>query len=149
MLELIYIHLALAILMRGASILYMLTPQAYDLGRTFDVIMAGDIIEHLEDFHGFLESCKRHMHNESRLIISTPNPWYWKYIVKAAISKEVSSNVEHTCWLCLRTLHQLLSRHDLKIGEVVFGSRRLRQRLLPLPRGWKHTTFHVEVYQNN
>lgn len=120
--------------------------QQFDMGETFDVIMAGDIIEHLEDFHGFLECCKRHMHNGSRLIISTPNPWYWKNIIKAAICVEVPNNPEHTCWLCPRTLRQLLSRHNLQIGEIVFGSRYLRDRLLPLPSGWKHTSFHAEVY---
>ena len=81
---------------RGFNIIFA-DAQQFDLKRTFDVIMAGDIIEHLEDFHGFLESCKRHMHNKSRLLISTPNPWYWKNILKAAISKEVSNNPEHTC----------------------------------------------------
>ena len=119
--------------------------QAFDLGSKFDVVVAGDIIEHLEDFHGFIESCKRHMHNESRLIISTPNPWYWRNTVKAALSKEVNNNPEHTCWLCPRTLRQLLGRHDLDVGEIVFGSRYLRDRLMPLPSGWRHTSFHVEV----
>jgi 2-polyprenyl-3-methyl-5-hydroxy-6-metoxy-1,4-benzoquinol methylase len=123
--------------------------QGFDLGRKFDVIMAGDIIEHLEDFRGFLDSCKRHMHEDSRLLISTPNPWYWRNVAKAAFLKEVSNNPEHTCWLCPRTLRQLLSRHNLKIGEIVFGSRYLRDRLMPLPRGWKHPSFHVEVYQGN
>lgn len=133
---------------RGFNMIFA-DAQQFELGKTFDVIMAGDIIEHLEDFSGFIESCKRHMHSESRLLISTPNPWYWRYIVKAALSKEVSSNPEHTCWLCPRTLRQLLSRHDMYIGEIVFGSTYLRDRLMPLPSGWKHTSFHVEIFQEN
>lgn len=120
--------------------------QTFNLDRRFDVIVAGDIIEHLEDFHGFLESCKKHMHNKSRLLISTPNPWYWRNIVKAALSKEVSNNSEHTCWLCPRTLRQLVNRHGLDIGEIKFGSRYMRDRLIPLPPGWKHTSFHAEVF---
>jgi 2-polyprenyl-3-methyl-5-hydroxy-6-metoxy-1,4-benzoquinol methylase len=43
--------------------------QQFDLNQSFDVLVAGDLIEHLEDFHGFLTSCKRHMHADSRLII--------------------------------------------------------------------------------
>jgi 2-polyprenyl-3-methyl-5-hydroxy-6-metoxy-1,4-benzoquinol methylase len=123
--------------------------QQFDLGKKFDVIVAGDIIEHLEDFHGFIESCKKHMHSKSRLIISTPNPWYWRNVIKAALGREVNNNPEHTCWLCPRTLRQLLSRHNLVIGEIVFGSRYLRDRLMPLPTGWKHGSFHVEVFQGN
>jgi 2-polyprenyl-3-methyl-5-hydroxy-6-metoxy-1,4-benzoquinol methylase len=121
--------------------------QQFDLGKTFDVIMAGDIMEHLEDFSGFIESCKKHMHNQSRLLISTPNPWYWRNTIKAALSTEVNNNPEHTCWLCPRTLRQLLSRHDMDIGEIVFGSRYWRDRLMPLPKGWKHTSFHAEVFK--
>jgi 2-polyprenyl-3-methyl-5-hydroxy-6-metoxy-1,4-benzoquinol methylase len=120
--------------------------QQFDLNQSFDVLIAGDIIEHLEDFHGFLTSCKRHMHADSRLIISTPNPWYWRNVVKASLSPEVNNNPEHTCWLCPRTLRQLLSRHNLAIGEIAFGSRYMRDRLMPLPSGLKHTSFHAEVY---
>jgi 2-polyprenyl-3-methyl-5-hydroxy-6-metoxy-1,4-benzoquinol methylase len=115
----------------------------FDLGEKFDTIVCGDIIEHLEDFNGFIECCKNHMNENSRLIISTPNPWYWRNTIKAAIGKEVDNNPEHTCWLCPRTLRQLLNRHDIQIEEIAFGSRYARDLLLPLPKGWKHTSFHA------
>lgn len=121
--------------------------QCFNLNRTFDVIVAGDVIEHLENFDGFLESCKRHMKNHSILLISTPNPWYWKNIVKAALTTEVSNNPEHTCWFCPRTLRQLCNRHGLKLGEIVFGSRYLRDRLMPFPKGLRHTSFHMEIFK--
>jgi 2-polyprenyl-3-methyl-5-hydroxy-6-metoxy-1,4-benzoquinol methylase len=120
--------------------------QSFDLGRQFDVIVAGDLIEHLENFSGFFSSCVKHMHSESRLLISTPNPWYWRNIIKAALSKEVNNNPEHTCWLCPRTLRQLVSRHGLDIGEIIFGSRYLKDKILPLPSGWKHGSFHAEIF---
>ena len=120
--------------------------QCFNLGRIFDVIVAGDLIEHLENFDGFFESCKRHMHSKSSLLISSPNPWYWKNVVKAALSNEFGNNPEHTCWLCPRTLRQLCNRHGFDLGEVVFGSRYLRDRLIPLPRGWRHTSFNAEVF---
>ena len=123
--------------------------QCFDLNKKFDVIVAADLIEHLEDFGGFLESCKKHMRKDSRLILSTPNPWYWRNFVKAGLSKEVSNNPEHTCWLCVRTLRQLLERHELVIGEIAFGSRYIRDRIIPLPTGWKHTSFHVEVFHKS
>jgi 2-polyprenyl-3-methyl-5-hydroxy-6-metoxy-1,4-benzoquinol methylase len=123
--------------------------QAFDLGRTFEVIVACDLIEHLENFDGFLESCKRHLAPGGRLLISTPNPWYWRNVLKAALTREVANNPEHTCWLCVRTLRQLVRRHGMDIGEVVFGSRYLRDRLMPLPRGWKHTSFHAEILCKN
>lgn len=120
--------------------------ERFDLGRTFDVIVAGDIIEHLEDFNGFLESCKKHLRPGGRLIVSTPNPWYWRQTLKAALCDEVNNNPEHTCWICPRTLKQMVARHDMQVGEVKFGSRYMRDRMMPLPRGWKHTSYHAEVF---
>jgi len=121
--------------------------QRLDLGRTFDVIVAGDLVEHLENLGGFLESCEKHMHAESKLLVSSPNPWYWKNVLKAALSSEVKTNPEHTCWLCPRTLRQLCNRHGLDLGAVVFGSRYLADRAMPLPKGWRHTSFHAEVHR--
>jgi len=116
--------------------------QAINKDRKYDVIVAGDLIEHLEDFSGFFESCKKHLKQNGKLIISTPNPWYWRNIVKALLFSRVSNNPEHTTWFCPVTLEQLAARHDLKIVDIEFGSRYLRDRLLPLPRGIKHTSFH-------
>jgi len=125
----------------------MLTADAqnFDIGRQFDVIVAGDVIEHLENLSGFISSCKRHLRHDGVLLISTPNPWYWRNIVHTGLMPEFSSNPEHTVWFCPRTLRQLLNRHDLDIRSLSYGSRYLRDRLIPLPRGWKHTTFHAEV----
>ncbi len=119
--------------------------QNFDLGRTFDCIVAGDLIEHLEDFAGFLNSCKRHLRPGGTLLISTPNPWYWRNIVKSIMSTEVPNNIEHTCWLCPRTLRQLVARHGMSVSDIAFGSRYRRDLLMPLPRGIKHTSWHACV----
>ena len=115
--------------------------QNFDLGRTFDVIVAGDLMEHLEDFSGFLSSVKRHLRPGGSLLVSTPNPWYWKYSVLSILHKEVPNNPEHTCWLCPRTLRQLVQRHGMDVTDIRFGSTFARDRYMPLPRGIKHTSW--------
>jgi 2-polyprenyl-3-methyl-5-hydroxy-6-metoxy-1,4-benzoquinol methylase len=122
--------------------------ESFALDRKFDVIVAGDIIEHLGNLNGFLLSCKSHLTPQGRLLVSTPNPWYWRNIVKAVLSKEVNNNPEHVCWICPRTLRQLVRRHGMDVGAIEFGSRYWRDRLMPLPRGWKHTSYHAEVFLN-
>lgn len=117
----------------------------FDLGEQFDVICAGDLIEHLGNPSGFLESCRRHLDREGLLLISTPNPWYWRNVLKAAVGSEVRNNPEHTCWICPRTLRQLASRHGFVVERFIFGSRYLKDRIVPLPRGWKHTSFHAAL----
>lgn len=116
--------------------------QDFDLSETFDVIVAGDIIEHLDNVSGFLESCKRHLRPGGALLLSTPNPWHWKFIIQAVLKKEVPNNPEHTCWFCPRTMRQLLARHGMGLSDIRFGSRYWRDRLVPLPRGVKHTSWH-------
>jgi 2-polyprenyl-3-methyl-5-hydroxy-6-metoxy-1,4-benzoquinol methylase len=119
--------------------------QNFNLGMKFDVIVAGDVIEHLENLAGFLTCCKNHLSPNGVILISTPNPWYWRYFIKAGLNGEFRSNPEHTLWLCPRTLRQLLNRHDLDVVSFSYGSRYLRDRLVPLPKAWKHTTFHAMV----
>src|SRR5215208_4027948 len=43
------------------------------LGRRFDVVVLGDVLEHLTDFGGFFESAIRHLSPGGELVISTPN----------------------------------------------------------------------------
>lgn len=46
---------------------------------------------------------------------------------------EVKNNIEHTCWLCPRTMRQPLARYGMEVEEIRFGSRYRRDRLMPLP----------------
>lgn len=117
--------------------------QNFDLGERFDVIVAGDVIEHLTNVDGFLSSCLRHLRDDGCIVISTPNPWYWRHVVKAALFARVGVNAEHSQWFCPVTLSQLASRFCLDTTEIEFGSRYLRDRLMPLPRGLRHTSFHA------
>jgi SAM-dependent methyltransferase len=113
----------------------------FDLGRRFDRIVAGEIIEHLGNVSGFLESVKRHLTPDGLLLISTPNPWYWRFVVKAMLWPDVRPNREHVSWFCFATLGSLLSRHGFHIAEFDRSSRYLRDRLMPLPPGLRHSTL--------
>lgn len=115
----------------------------FSLGEQFDVIVAGDIIEHLVNHEGFFRSCRDHLRPGGSLLVSTPNPWYWRNVAKSALFSEVNTNPQHTCWLCVRTLRQLSARFGFKVHEVEFGSRFTRDRIVPLPRGVRHTSFHA------
>lgn len=119
--------------------------QDFSLEQDFDVIVAGDLIEHLENPGGFLASCREHLRPGGVLLISTPNPWYWRNVAKAALFARVSNNPEHTFWICPITLQQLAARHSLEVTEVTFGSRYARDRLIPLPKGLKHTSWHAAL----
>ena len=81
-----------------------------DLSRTFDTIVAGEIIEHLENPGMFLRNMGAHLKPGGVIIISTPNPFYagstwkiWRY-GKPAVHED------HMGWQDPTTLAQLLRR---------------------------------------
>lgn len=118
--------------------------ETFKLEKTYDVIIAGDLIEHLGNLSGFLHSCKSHLRRGGKLLISTPNPWYWRFVFKAVLfAGRVKPNPEHTLWMCPTVLEQLLARHDMKVDSWHYGSRYLRDRIMPFPKGVKHAGFHV------
>ena len=93
--------------------------EEYNLDTDFDVIFAGELIEHLENIGGFLESCKKHMRADSKLIITTPNSFGIIYFIMRLFGKRFV-NPEHVCWFDEQTLEQFLKRHGLKPVEKRF-----------------------------
>ena len=118
--------------------------QDFDLKETFDVITAGDLIEHLPNLDGFIASISKALKDHGTLIISTPNPWCWKYISYHILRGKLKPvNREHIAWFCLQTIDNLFSRYDFEIIDSSFTSRRLFERVIPLPHRIKHTTLNV------
>jgi SAM-dependent methyltransferase len=50
--------------------------QTLDLGWQFDTIVAGELIEHLDNPGLFLTAVRRHLKPGGKLILTTPNPFY-------------------------------------------------------------------------
>jgi 2-polyprenyl-3-methyl-5-hydroxy-6-metoxy-1,4-benzoquinol methylase len=91
--------------------------QDFDLGRTFDVIVAGDIIEHLTNVGGFLESVKRHMTPNSQFAVTTPNPFNIEQTIRVLRDGWVAANSEHVSWIDPRVMWQLTRRHGLEVEQ--------------------------------
>lgn len=93
----------------------------FNLGSKFDTIFAGELIEHLEDFRGFFESCKKHMNADSKLILTTPNSFGARYIIMNLLNRQ-HVNPEHVCIFDSATLKQLLGRHGFEVETVRYIS---------------------------
>lgn len=89
------------------------------LGKKFDVIVAGDLIEHLDNAGKFLDSIRLHLKKNGKLILTTPNAWCYHRFINACFA-EVSCHYEHSCWYDIKTLKQLLIKHGFKIGKIKF-----------------------------
>ena len=71
--------------------------QNFDLGRTFDTVFAGELIEHLGNVDGFLSSARRHLGPGGQLVLTTPNVFYvGNFVYRWGGHGKV--HPEHTCW---------------------------------------------------
>jgi len=96
--------------------------QSIDLGRTFDCIVAGEIIEHLENPGLFLANMRRHLRPGGTLVMSTPNPFYPKRFIDILVNGRTDINTQHVCWYCDVTLTQLLRRAGFSSVSTYFTS---------------------------
>ena len=88
------------------------------LNEQFDVIVAGDLIEHLTNFQGFFENCTRLLKKGGILIISTPNPFFSDEFHYISYKRNFLINPEHTCWIDPQCLSQLVIRFGFNITEI-------------------------------
>lgn len=97
----------------------------------YDYIVAGDLIEHLENPGRFLSAARSRLADDGKLVVTTPNPWCWPRLKRLAFGGEVHCNPEHTHYHDRRTLRQLLERKEFEfridfVGPMSEGiSRRL------------------------
>ena len=91
-----------------------------NIDEEFDVIVAGDLIEHLVNFEGFFENCNRLLKSDGIVIVTTPNPFYSAEYHYVSFKQNYLINPEHTCWIDPKALSQLVSRFDMLIDEMFF-----------------------------
>ncbi|SEP93680.1 class I SAM-dependent methyltransferase [Natrinema salaciae] len=91
----------------------------FNLDETFDVVVAGELIEHLDNFDGLFSSIKTHLKDDGILILTTPNGMSVLYSLKRYLLGDFVHQ-EHTCWFDSQTIRQLLFRHGFKATEITF-----------------------------
>ena len=86
--------------------------EKWEYNEKFDVIVCGELIEHLQNPGLMLNGIKRLMSKDTILIITTPNPWSRNRLKLIKKEKKETEwlNPEHTCWFSFQTLKQLLER---------------------------------------
>jgi len=105
---------------RGFDIIYGDITKKLITEEKYDVIVAGDIIEHLSNFEGFFNNCDKLLNIDGIIIVTTPNPFYIDEFYYVLIKNEYLVNPEHTCWIDPQTLNQLCNRFNYKIDEIYF-----------------------------
>lgn len=95
-----------------------------DLNETFDVIIAGEMIEHLSNPGLFLRGIKRFMNPETNLVITTINAYCGMRMIVYGLRGQGGKNEpvhpDHVAYYSYNTLKVLLEREKLKIRKFAF-----------------------------
>ena len=108
--------------------------ETMDLGRCFDVVWAGEVIEHLSNAGAFLDSARNHLEPGGVLVLTTPNVFAVSNFVYR-IGGRPRVNTGHTCWYDEVTLSQLLRRHGFSVVETTYVGHRTPGRVRALAAG--------------
>lgn len=97
---------------------------ALDLHETFDVIIAGEMIEHLNNAGLFLNGIKRFMSTDSCLVLTTINAYcgmrFVYYGLRGKRGKAEPVHPDHVAYYSYSTLSKLLSRYDLNVERFLY-----------------------------
>lgn len=97
---------------------FVQSAESFEIQMKFDVITALDLIEHLPNPGLFLDSCKRHLKPNGRLILTTPNAFNFFSIIEKMTHDEPRVNSDHTCYFNKTTLRQLAQKTNLYTEEI-------------------------------
>lgn len=112
----------------GYTVVFGDVTKHLEISEQFDVIVAGDLIEHLTNFEGFFLNCSRLLKDDGVIIITTPNPFFADEYNYISFKGNYLINPEHTCWIDPMCLLQLSTRFNFFINEIFFikGSWQLK-----------------------
>jgi ubiquinone/menaquinone biosynthesis C-methylase UbiE len=95
-----------------------------DCSEKFDVIVAGEMIEHLNNPGLFLNGIKRFMSSETRLMITTINAYcamrFAIYGLRGKGGLNEPVHPDHVAYYSYKTLKLLIERHDFEIDDIMF-----------------------------
>jgi SAM-dependent methyltransferase len=113
--------------------------------KSFDTIVAGELIEHLESPASFLRGCRRVLKDEGQLLITTPNPYHWTTAIGNLFFIRSGLVRDHINFFPFRTLLALLEHTGWECKNVKNASgmrlwHNTRKYFIPCPKSlaWQH-----------
>jgi SAM-dependent methyltransferase len=95
-----------------------------ELNETFDVIIAGEMIEHLSNPGLFLHGIKRFMNENTSLIITTINAYsgmrFFIYVFRGKGGENEPVHPDHVAYYSYKTLKLVVERENLKVKEFFY-----------------------------
>ena len=117
--------------------------QSFNLNDKFDVVTAGDLIEHVENPGQMFACAAEHLVDGGKFGIQLQilgvgsTPLFWVF------GKMDKINQEHVAWYCPETLKLLGKRYGFEVQEIQYSSRRFWEKIIPLPYTLRSTTINL------
>ena len=102
---------------------YCISGETFSFKKKFDVIFAGDVIEHLDNPGLMIRQCRKHLKKEGLLIITTYNVFSIDFKIGGLIrffNNDLEVHPNHTCFYSPTTIKQLLFRNGFKTKKIIF-----------------------------
>jgi len=87
-----------------------------DFGTNFDLIVSGELIEHLNNPGLFLNSTKKYMTDQTTLVITTPNLLSLKLFLHSLVGSQ-RVHPDHSIGFTFSLIETLLSRYNYQVVE--------------------------------
>jgi 2-polyprenyl-3-methyl-5-hydroxy-6-metoxy-1,4-benzoquinol methylase len=87
-------------------------------GRKFDLVLAADVMEHLNNPGLMLASARNVLAENGELVITVPNAFSFKKFVGVLALRQERNHPDHVCYYSLMNLHELLRRFGFEIVET-------------------------------
>lgn len=113
-----------------------------NLPTDFDIILAGEILEHLDNLAQFLTQLRAVCSSEALLVLTTPNAYSLKQFLHVLLGYD---NIEpsHLVSFGFSTLHRLLSNHGFQIMRWFSALHTQLSRRSEMVKPLFGLTFHV------
>jgi 2-polyprenyl-3-methyl-5-hydroxy-6-metoxy-1,4-benzoquinol methylase len=94
----------------------------FNLGRKFDVIIAGELIEHVQDQRTFLHNIFRHLKSDGHLIITTPNASGMGFFLRKLLKmyRGISAARDHVLLHDEQTVSGVLRLNGFSVVDIVY-----------------------------
>jgi 2-polyprenyl-3-methyl-5-hydroxy-6-metoxy-1,4-benzoquinol methylase len=94
----------------------------------FEVIVAGEIIEHLTNPGAFLENLRRHLAPGGIIVLTTPNAYGFMYFLEVLLLGQETLNDDHTMTFSRKQLYRFLEKCGFGVAEFHYVNEIGRNR---------------------
>jgi 2-polyprenyl-3-methyl-5-hydroxy-6-metoxy-1,4-benzoquinol methylase len=109
------------------------------LGETFDVVVLGDVIEHVENTIDLIRFSLRHLKKDGEIIASTPNPYYYDRIRNMRKNRPFV-NLNHIAWFTPTMALEIARRADCALTSYLVNTKE---------QAWYARLRNPEFYSRN